>query len=306
MSNFYNDNSFPNYKLGVSSGQTNFEQPQNSWGSIGSGPTPGFTFGWTGPVRPINPSYGIGGYERGWENIEPSSPSFSSSPCYNTNKEGTRESGENMSFVGMRICKDGIVAWGDSKGTIQDEFGNMYLDKNREDIRKVFKNKKEKYLIATFGNNTLPSDWVNKVEHMEDWLTHNVNKCENPYILLDDFSNYIWHVLENKMEYNFFICHKDKRGYYIQEATVMSNGIFLNRKIYGGGNYLINNIQVYASSYNSQSFFSELSCSEFIEKFNNWLLSEIEVNNKNCIYNPVGGPIRFETLLFEECEREKK
>lgn len=303
MTNFYNDNSFPNYKPGFSSGQTNFEQPQNLWGGIGSGTTPSFTLGCTGPVSPINPSYGTGGYESRWEIIEPSRPSFSSSPCYNTDKEEKRESGENMSFVGIRICKDGFVAWGDSKGTIQDKFGNMYLDKDRGDIRKVFKNKKGKYLIATFGNNALPSDWVNKVEHMEDWLTHNVNKCENPYGLLDDFSNYIWRVLANKMEYNFFICHKDKHGYYIQEARVMSNGIFLSRKLYGEGCYLRNNIQSYANSYDIQSFFSELSCSEFIEKFNKWFLKIIEENNENCVYNPVGGPIRFETLLFEECER---
>lgn len=217
---------------------------------------------------------------------------------YNYYKED-KENGENMSFVGMRICKDGIVAWGDSKGTIQDKFGNMYLDENRGYIRKVFKNSKDKYLIATFGNNSLPSEIFNKIEHIEEWFSINIKECENPYSLLDIFSYYIWHIFSNDMEYHFFIGYKDKFGYYIQEVSVMSKGIFFYRKLYGGGNYLMNNIQAYASSYNSQSFFSELSCSEFMEKFNDWLLLEIESNDKTCIYNPVGGPIRFETLLFE-------
>ena len=44
----------------------------------------------------------------------------------------------NMSFVGMKICNDGIVAFGDSKST-KFLHGNPIQEVGRGNIQKVFK-----------------------------------------------------------------------------------------------------------------------------------------------------------------------
>lgn len=225
---------------------------------------------------------------------------------YNNYYKEKKENGENMSFVGMRICKDGIVAWGDSKSSIIDTFGNMSLEKGRGEIRKVFKNNENKYLIATHEKNTLFYKSFSKTEFMEDWLFDHVDKAKTPYELIDDFAYNLQRDCNSQMLYSFIIGSYDKHGYFIQGVDISGNGINFSNKVYLEGGFMRNNIQGYSASFDAQVFYSGLTCSEFMEKFNNWLLSEIEANNKNCIYNPVGGPIRFETLLFEECEREKK
>lgn len=226
------------------------------------------------------------------------SPSFPSNSCYNTNKAEKRKSGDNMSFVGMRSCADGIVAWGDSKGSIKDKFGNLYLDKDRGNIQKVFKNETYQYLLETFGNNTIFSNKYNEIVHIEDWILENINKHDNPYTLIDDFNEYVRRKFNNNEDYSFFIAFKDKHGYYIQEVSMKENCVIFYNKIYGG--YLVNNIQVYAASFNAQQFPIESTCEQFIEDFRRWLLKEIEANNEVCAYNPVGGPIRFETLFFDK------
>lgn len=71
-------------------------------------------------------------FEGGLRGIVGYSPSFPSNSCYNTDKTEKRKSGDNMSFVGMRVCSDGIVAWGDSKSSREDVFGNAFLTKNEE------------------------------------------------------------------------------------------------------------------------------------------------------------------------------
>ena len=123
-------------------------------------------------------------------------------------------------------------------------------------------------------------------------------KYDTPYLLIDEFAYYVWHIIKTNRDYHLFIAYKDERGWYIQEVYIGENNIILSKKFYGG--FLRNPIQVYASSFDSQAFFEELSCEEFKEQLNSRLLKEIEANNEVCVYNPVGGPIRFETLLFDE------
>lgn len=77
--------------------------------------------------------------------------------CKSDGKEKT-----NMSFVGIKVCKDGLVAFGDSKSSKYDTFNNLCLDKGNETVQKVFKT--ENFLLVTFGTNIIPGRKEMKIE----------------------------------------------------------------------------------------------------------------------------------------------
>ena len=82
----------------------------------------------------------------------------------------------SMSFVGMTICDDGIVAFGDSKGTIRDALGNSKEDTKRGNIQKVFKN--NHYVLVTCNANTF-FDESNFNINIENFMLDNINNYNN-------------------------------------------------------------------------------------------------------------------------------
>lgn len=297
MSNFYNNGIFsvytPHGAYGGSSVPSSSRQASCSWGCretacANCGP------GWTSIVGSHVPTF-----EGGLRGIVGYSPSFPSNSCYNTDKTEKRESGDNMSFVGMRVCSDGIVAWGDSKSSREDVFGNAYFDKKRGIIQKVFKNEKGKYLISTFGANTIEAETKNNEIYMEDWLRENVEKHESVYQLIEDFTYYARYELHCLSEYHFIIGCKDEHAYYVQGIDIKGESVIFSLKYYKLGAYLRTN-NIYGLIFDNMKYASDLTCSDFAERQEKWLIGQIKTMDANCAYNPVGGPIRLETLLFDK------
>lgn len=226
-------------------------------------------------------------------------PSFSSVSCRNVNKNVSREGDNNIGFVGIRICGDGIVAWGDSKSSREDAFGNIWFDEKRGMIQKVFKNEKGGYLFTTFGANTIEVETRNNAIYIEDWLQENVETHETPYQLIEDFANYVRYESCSIKDYHFIIGSKDKCGLYVQGVEVKGESIIFSLKCYRLGASIRNN-NVYGPIFDGLICSDDLTCSGFIERQEDWLNDWIKLMDSTCAYNPVGGPIRFETLKFEE------
>ena len=58
---------------------------------------------------------------------------------------------EPMSFTGVVVCLDGVLAFGDSRSTLKDEFGTS--KKENDTTRKVFR--KNDFIMTASGRNTI-------------------------------------------------------------------------------------------------------------------------------------------------------
>lgn len=58
------------------------------------------------------------------------------SSCYNKSKR-ILEDMDGMSFVGMILCEDGIVAFGDSKSSKDAKLGTLRYDEERGNVKKI-------------------------------------------------------------------------------------------------------------------------------------------------------------------------
>lgn len=208
----------------------------------------------------------------------------------------TSERKTTMSFVGLVLCEDGILGFGDSKGSKLDEMGNLQYAKERGCLTKVFKN--EHFILAASNHNqflTATNRWIN----LEDWMAKHIPQLPTQYelltALLEDMRGNI-----NNQQYNFqfLIGAKNENGYYVQHAIIENNRLIFesrnwNKDIYSSGH------SFYCSRVNALSYTpftveaGQTNIPERIERL-------IRDADRYDSYNPVGLPIKTEIFQIKK------
>lgn len=210
-----------------------------------------------------------------------------------------RKVGKDMSFVGMHITDEGIIAFADSKSSILFEDGRQIEDIKRGKIQKVFKNKN--FILVTYGNNEIFSA-KNKMK-MEDYINEQINKD----ITYEDFINSFYQdILNDKPEYNdgiyyFIIGTKDKKDRYcIYDVKINVNeenhteNFPIPKPLYQG--FVVGGNEIYMNTYMAQTFYHDIS----IKQYSSHIKKVVEciIRLENCFnkyrYNSVGVPVNIE------------
>lgn len=196
----------------------------------------------------------------------------------------------NMSFVGIFVCNDGILAFGDTKGTIL----NKYHDKKRGEIRKTFQN--ENFVLITFGNNMI------KDEKIEDVLSKEIKRQCDLESTMKNIHNRI--IGKSNLEYNFVCYDKKSKNivqYNIKDGYMASNTI--NNYFYSGHNDYVSFMNIliahnFQYKKDKKENIELLSVQELKKKINNILTFFIKTLDNSLEYNPVGLPLLFEEYYY--------
>lgn len=211
-------------------------------------------------------------------------------PVHARLKDSMRKGGkDNMSFTGIMHCRDGLLAFGDSKSTVTLQDGRMVHQQGR-DVQKVFKG--DGYLLTTFGCNTSPSTIDGT---LESWINHHMNEAETYYDLLDMMS-YV--ITDASRQYNFFIGAKDRNGFFVQEALVSQHRVIFNARLHGSDEYLRNYNEYYAVWFDTsiKPVIMMMTCDEMQTYLEDILTERIRKMDIELEYNSVGLPLQIETI----------
>lgn len=126
---------------------------------------------------------------------------------------------KNVSLIAMKICQNGIVAFGDSKASRKYDDNSLFEDKERGSIQKVFKH--HNFIIATSGNNEVNIDGKNTtVEQI-------INELIKTSTSVVDFCNQFFEISkEDGREYQFMFGYKERGSYILQAFKINNLGIF--------------------------------------------------------------------------------
>lgn len=217
-------------------------------------------------------------------------------PC--TNKEivslndaGQKWKGEeSMSLVGIMQTDNGLIAFGDSKGTVHDSQNNCYEDKNRT-VQKVFVGKN--FLLTTFGNNTCIVD--DKKVNLEDVLKMLLVKCNADislfFLRLNEKIKNTYEIYPN-LSYSFIVGCRNDEEKYIQEVELSKDNIKYNEKI-----YTTNMIHcITPCCPNHLTPLQTWSLEESIKYAELLVQNTIQLGDIFLAYNPVGGDIYIATM----------
>lgn len=219
---------------------------------------------------------------------------------YNTVRDdiaGTERNHRNMSFVGIVMTEKAIVAFGDSKSTVFDTFGNRLPERNRE-VRKVFKID-DSTVMATFGNNKISID--GNIVFIEDYIDEFLKTGADIQDMMEDIVN---HAKEHGGEYNFLIgTHRNNRT-YAQHFIVNGDGATMRNREFlrpDKTSFLVNTISVYSDE--SRQPIEEIDrnadASSVVDSLRKILTHIILQVDADFVYNPVGFPLQFASVDIE-------
>ena len=201
-----------------------------------------------------------------------------------------KQEGASMSFVGICKCKDGLVAFGDSKSSKQDLLGGFFEDGVADRV-KVFKGKS--FLVTTYGLNqimVLPRH----PENLESVIGHMIECSEKYGDFLFKLHRYL-HDIKEPDNYTFIIGAKEKTGFVIMQYSVSGSSITCgttarDNVLCGGPLFYTDKAQLIDVR------FSSLTVDEVKTALPQMIKEFIKEGDKVGNYNPVGGEIRIETL----------
>lgn len=195
-----------------------------------------------------------------------------------------------MSFVGVYVCDDGLVAFGDSKSSKQTLLGS-FMSNEDNNVKKVFKG--HDFLAVTYGlNEILEAPHV--IARLEKVIEPMIKQAYDYKDFLFLLHNHLQEVNESD-KYTFIFGVKDKKGYQVVRYAVSNMSI----EYMGGPNWRLTcdgvpfytnrkeNIECAITSNKVDVVKQALPIA--IKK----LITEADTFD---IYNPVGGEIQIETL----------
>lgn len=219
-------------------------------------------------------------------------------PMYNENILAVKGK-NNMSIVGFIRCNDGVLAFGDTKGTIF----NTYHDKERGEIRKVFRN--EKCMLITFGLNTVCG------EKIEDIIQKMMNNNKDLTLTMTDIKDYI--VDRTSETYNFFGYDFETNSIheYIINCLNEDTGekyfftvLCSSFDSYGGANDYVKYLDILINNHlnykKNDDVIKLLSIEEMKKMLNSKLGDFIKMLDNSLNYNPVGLPLIFEAHYYNK------
>lgn len=194
----------------------------------------------------------------------------------------------DMSFVGLLKCKEGIVAFGDSKSSLNDGNGTLYEEQGRI-TRKVFKN--DKFIFVTFGSNKYIIN--NKEDNLENLLDRELlNGTSDAKSYFENLYNKLGETFKTwpKEIYRFIYGEKENNEYFLYSIIINNEGI-IYEDILKTTNCIHNTTPMCPSSIKINQYVAIN-----LLKDNARTLVETVITLGNCFleYNPVGSPILVE------------
>lgn len=220
---------------------------------------------------------------------------------YSEKKDLEKKEGlDSMSLVGIFLFPDAVMAFGDSRGTLKDELGNMREEKDRT-VQKVFGC--NDIIITTFGCNTIMMD--GKRTFMEDYINGCIKKDIAVFDIMEDLQKRLA-INDEGIVYEFIIAGiEDGRTYYRYIVVSKNDVSYKARQYYGRPwEYVISGPDAYRLWFNGMikecggnSFisYSPEDVKGVIEEKATEKIMEFE---NRCHYSPVGLPLRFEIIKF--------
>lgn len=215
-------------------------------------------------------------------------PSFAStnSICYpETKKEDTK-----MSFVGIYVCDDGLVAFGDSKSSKQTSLGS-FMSNGDNNVKKVFKG--HDFLVVTYGlNEILEAPYV--IARLEKVIEPMIRQAHDYKDFLFMLHSHLQEVNESD-KYTFIFGVKDKKGYKVVRYAVSNMSI----EYIGGPNWRLtcDGVLFYTSRKENIECAITSNRVEVVKEVLPIAIKKIIAEaDAFDIYNPVGGEIQIETL----------
>lgn len=196
---------------------------------------------------------------------------------------------KDMSIVGIFKCSDGVLGFGDTKGTVN----RKEYDKERGIIKKVFQN--DYLILITYGNNKVGD------EKLEDILERIVVEENNE---VGKTATHLQEYIEKRslLNYNFAIYSKEENRFYEYTVGKIYSVVETRGFIYSGADLYRSFIKIFEdANFNykrENGIIRLLTVKELKEKLNRILTFLIkELDDTVEFYNPVGLPILFEEYI---------
>lgn len=208
-----------------------------------------------------------------------------------SDKIGLEENSERitatMSFVGLIRCRNGILAFSDSKTSRRDTQGRLFEDIERGYVPKIFIN--SQCVFVTCGSNELAS----KSEYLETFIKENLKEKS-----FDEFLNgFVDKIRQESMqierEYLFLVGKKDS-AYFEAVKVICHQGKILVQKeklkdpvCFGGNSF-------YIEIFDNLKFNLENSIEQISALMKQTYPHMIALGDLFLSYNPVGGPLQLQ------------
>lgn len=207
---------------------------------------------------------------------------------------------QDMSFVGIIVLENALLAFGDSRSTLVDGIGNRKIEEGRN-VQKVFRiNDDETCVFVTHGINKIKTKNKNIV-NLEDFLNQSI---ENNKTMTEIIEGLTCNFEKNRKYYGdnslyLTIGGKDDEGIFIRNIEISFNGVFFSHKERRG--YSISSIDVYTPWFKGK-FSNEMMMMKNPEGIKKMIEEELESEIRRCdeeyFVNPVGLPLQFEIIKF--------
>lgn len=198
-----------------------------------------------------------------------------------------------MSFVGIIRCVDGLVAFGDTKSSMQSPLGTWYEETGRV-ARKVFGSRC--FLLTAFGNNRIKHRNHTDV-YLEDFLATFIEDEMNIQEFLFTFMEYLKTVQETR-PYEFIVGYWDSASAVYKLRYVKVTGVTLEIPNDTTENILCGGCRwYYSKSMDILARIGHLTVANVEQKIPTIIRDMVCEAEKLPGYNPVNGDIN--TVVFQ-------
>lgn len=205
-----------------------------------------------------------------------------------------RKDMSDVSFVGIYNINNGLIAFADSKATLNFSDGHKEKDRKRGEISKIFKN--DRFIFVTHGNNTIFPSYREK--NIEDWINANLKKKDEIQTFFDRFFKTVKadKATHHDGIYKFYVGSKDSQGYFTQmidincskEEIIISNKDYDKKRIIGGAEKYVNLFLTYTKLYYDKPI------TDMMQDVRIQVESIIDIFDTQADYNSVGKPVQIE------------
>jgi len=213
----------------------------------------------------------------------------------------------SMSFAGIIMMKDGLLAFSDSKGTRMDKYGNRKEDTGRH-VQKVFRY--HGTLIVTHGINEIRMKRNDDIISLEDYINDGIRQKKGIMTMLDEIGQSS-SVQDDGYAYHFIIGGIMLDAYCIEDIVVEKredgNPVAIMGKLYqsktddrkyayvsdtGTYPYTKDFFNVFLNGIMNR----DISVTKASEELSSWMEEEINEIDRAAFYNIAGMPLQKEIL----------
>lgn len=213
----------------------------------------------------------------------------------------------SMSFAGIIMMKDGLLAFSDSKGTRMDRYGNRKEDAGRH-VQKVFRY--HGTLIVTHGINEIRIKRNDDIISLEDYINDDIRQKKDIMTMLDEIGQSS-SVQDDGYAYHFIVGGIMLDAYCIEDIVVEKredgNPVAIMGKLYQSKTdnrkyAYVNDTGAYPYTRNFFNVFlngimnRDISVTKTSEELSSWMEEEINEIDRTAFYNIAGMPLQKEIL----------